>query len=77
MCYRNGGWSGFVKKTTCAEAEAARTELAKALLRLEALPCLEKEADQLREDLRMETDRRIFYFRSNQPGIRTGQRVDS
>jgi hypothetical protein len=40
------------------EAEAARTELAKALLRLEALPRLEKESDQLREELRAEAERR-------------------
>ncbi|NLP65534.1 DNA-binding protein [Paraburkholderia sacchari] len=39
-------------------AESARTELAKALLRLEAMPRLEKELDELRQELAREHDAR-------------------
>lgn len=40
-------------------AEAARTELAKALLRLESMPRLEKELDELRQELQQERDARF------------------
>lgn len=47
-----------------AAAESARTELAKSMLRLEAMPRLEKELDETRGELKMEREERAMAVQS-------------